>query len=170
MIGVLYTVSSQRCSALCFSKRLFTLPLAMKFYSHLLVIFSLSRIFISSRLQKYHWPFFSLSENQTPDLKFAIHLNPTHSIFLKWEVLSLLQHFAWSRAIIGPIMALGLRFNFFVFACQFFFPKGDVTQDDSQRRFLAQHSVATLFRIAYNTVSTSQRCVALKIVVGNPPA
>ena len=25
--------------------------------------------------------------------------------------------------------------------------KGDVTRDDSQRRFLAQHSVATLFRI-----------------------
>ena len=24
--------------------------------------------------------------------------------------------------------------------------EGDVTQDDSQRRFLAQHSVATLFR------------------------
>ena len=152
MIGVLYTVSSQRCSALCFSKRLFTLPLDMKFYSHLLVIFSLSRIFISfpsasSRLQKYHWPFFSLSENQTPDLKFAIHLNPTHSIFLKWEVLSLLQHFDWARAIIGPIMALGLRFNFSVFACQFFFPKGDVTRDDSQRPFLAQHSVATLFRM-----------------------
>ena len=25
--------------------------------------------------------------------------------------------------------------------------KGDVTRDDSERRFLAQHSVATLFRI-----------------------
>ena len=66
-------------------------------------------------------------------------------------------------------MALGMRFNFFVFACQFFFPKGDVTRDDSQRLFLAQHSVGTLFRIAYNIVSTSQRCVVLKIVVANPP-
>ena len=36
--------------------------------------------------------------------------------------------------------------------------KGDVTRDDSQRRFLAQHSVATLFRI----VTTSfQHCNAV---------
>ena len=28
--------------------------------------------------------------------------------------------------------------------------KGDVTRDDSQRRFLAEHSVATLFRIQPN--------------------
>ena len=37
--------------------------------------------------------------------------------------------------------------------------KGDITRDDSQRRFLAQHSVATLL----------QRCVTLKIVVANRP-
>ena len=38
--------------------------------------------------------------------------------------------------------------------------KGDVTRDDSQRRFLAQQSVATLFDIvsnSYNTVPTLQR-------------
>ena len=48
--------------------------------------------------------------------------------------------------------------------------KGNITRDDSQRRFLAQHSVATLFgmiTIAYNIVPTLQRCVALKIVVAN---
>ena len=50
--------------------------------------------------------------------------------------------------------------------------KGNITRDDSQRRFLAQHSVATLFgmvTIGYNIVPTLQRCVALKIVVANRP-
>ena len=49
--------------------------------------------------------------------------------------------------------------------------KGDVTRKDPQRRFLVQHSVATLMRHcydivsnSYNIVPTSQRCVALKIV------
>ena len=40
--------------------------------------------------------------------------------------------------------------------------KGDVTRDDSQRRFLAQQSVATLLRHCfgcYNIVPTWQRCV-----------
>ena len=50
--------------------------------------------------------------------------------------------------------------------------KADVTRDDSQRRFLAQHSVATLLPHGfecYNTVPTLQCCVALKIVVANRP-
>ena len=42
--------------------------------------------------------------------------------------------------------------------------KGDVTRDDSQRRFLAQHIVVTI----RNKVETMlQRCTALKIVVAN---
>ena len=49
--------------------------------------------------------------------------------------------------------------------------KGDVTRDDSQQRFLAQHCIATLLRHivlnSYNIVPTLQRCVALKIVVAN---
>ena len=46
-------------------------------------------------------------------------------------------------------------------------PKGDVERDDWQRRFLAQHSIATvtLFRM----VTALQRCVVLKIVVANRP-
>ena len=35
------------------------------------------------------------------------------------------------------------------------FPKGDVTRDDSQRRFLAQHNVATLLRHCFEW---SQHC------------
>ena len=46
--------------------------------------------------------------------------------------------------------------------------KGDVTRDDSQRRFLAQPSVATLFH-GCNTVPTLQRGFALNIVVANSP-
>ena len=49
--------------------------------------------------------------------------------------------------------------------------KGDVTREDPQRRFLVQHSVATLMQHccdivsnSYNIVPTLQRCVALKIV------
>jgi len=47
--------------------------------------------------------------------------------------------------------------------------KGDVTRDDSQRRFLEQHIVATLFQMVAS-VPTLQRCVALEIVVANRPA
>ena len=57
--------------------------------------------------------------------------------------------------------------------------KGNVTRDDSQRQFFAQHSVATLLRHCFeylqhccdivlntcNIVSTLQRCVAPNIVV-----
>ena len=47
--------------------------------------------------------------------------------------------------------------------------KGDVTRDDSQRRFLAQHSVAMLENetIRNNLATMLRRCVALKIVVAN---
>ena len=59
--------------------------------------------------------------------------------------------------------------------------KGDVTRDDLQRRFLAQHSVAMLKQccsyskqccnnvaaIRKNVATMLQRCVALKIVVAN---
>ena len=48
--------------------------------------------------------------------------------------------------------------------------KGHVTLDDSQRRFLAQHSVVMLEKVVpiRNDVATMlQRCVALKIVVAN---
>ena len=41
--------------------------------------------------------------------------------------------------------------------------KGDVTRDDSQRRFLEQQSNGC------NTVSTLQRGVAIKIVVAKRP-
>ena len=41
--------------------------------------------------------------------------------------------------------------------------KVDVTRDDSQQRFLAQHSNG------YNIASALQRLVALKIVVANRP-
>ena len=47
---------------------------------------------------------------------------------------------------------------------------GDVTLDDSQRRFLVQHSVVMLENVVNirNDVATMlQRCVALKIVVAN---
>ena len=47
--------------------------------------------------------------------------------------------------------------------------KGDLTRDDSQRPFLAQHSVAAFFSNGYNIVTALQRCVALKIVVANRP-
>ena len=50
--------------------------------------------------------------------------------------------------------------------------KGDVTRDDSQRRFLTQCSVATFLWHCfecYNVAPTLQRCVALKIVVVNRP-
>ena len=56
------------------------------------------------------------------------------------------------------------------FVARFSVPLGDVRQDDLQRRFLGQHSVATLLRRCfecYNIVPTLQRCVALKIVVAN---
>ena len=51
-------------------------------------------------------------------------------------------------------------------------PKGNVTQDDSQQRFLVQHSVASLLQYCfeingYNIVSIFQCCVAQKIVVTN---
>ena len=52
--------------------------------------------------------------------------------------------------------------------------KGNVTQDDSQRRFLAQHRVAMLEQCCNytkqcrnNVVTMSQRYVVLKIVVAN---
>ena len=38
-----------------------------------------------------------------------------------------------------------------------------------KRRFIAQHSVATLLQHGYNIVPVLQRCVALKIVVVNRP-
>ena len=54
--------------------------------------------------------------------------------------------------------------------------KGDGTRDDSQGRFLAQHSVVTLLRHCFKWfhwfsvhVPTLQRCVALKIVLPNRP-
>ena len=51
--------------------------------------------------------------------------------------------------------------------------KGDVTRDDSQRRFLAQCSVAILLRHCLEWLqhcsNTVQRCVTLKIVVANRP-
>ena len=49
---------------------------------------------------------------------------------------------------------------------------GDVTRDDSQRRFLAQHCLATLLQRCFewlHIVPTLLRCVALKIVVANRP-
>ena len=52
--------------------------------------------------------------------------------------------------------------------------KGDVTRDDLQRRFLAQHSVAMLKQccnnvaaIRKNVATMLQRFVALKLVVAN---
>ena len=50
--------------------------------------------------------------------------------------------------------------------------KGDVTRNDSQRRFLAQHNVAMLEQccnplIRNNVITVLQRGVALKIVVAN---
>ena len=49
--------------------------------------------------------------------------------------------------------------------------KGDVTRDDTQRRFLAQHSLAMLENnvatIRNNIATMLQRCFALKIVVAN---
>ena len=54
--------------------------------------------------------------------------------------------------------------------------KCDVTRDDSQRRFLAQHSVATLLQHCYDIVSNGynivpilQGCVVLTIVAANRP-
>ena len=43
--------------------------------------------------------------------------------------------------------------------------KSDVTRDDWQRRFLARHSITTLFRMV--TALFQHCCVALKIVVAN---
>ena len=49
--------------------------------------------------------------------------------------------------------------------------KGNVTRDNSQRRFLAQHSVVTgwnnVVTIRNNIATMLQRCDALKIVVAN---
>ena len=50
--------------------------------------------------------------------------------------------------------------------------KGNVTRDDSQRRFLAKHSVATLLRHCFEWLqhcSSIATCVALKIVDANRP-
>ena len=54
------------------------------------------------------------------------------------------------------------------------FTKGDVTRDDLQQRFLAQHSFATLLQHCFkwlqhccNIVATLQRRVVLKIVTTN---
>ena len=44
---------------------------------------------------------------------------------------------------------------------------GDVTRDDSQRQFLAQHSVAMLEQCCNYSKNAGERCVALKIVVAN---
>ena len=50
--------------------------------------------------------------------------------------------------------------------------KGDVTREDPQRRFLAQHSVATLLRHCFEKLqpcsNTAMPCCA-KIVVANRP-
>ena len=50
---------------------------------------------------------------------------------------------------------------------------GDVTRNDSQRRFFAQHSITTLccdiVSNGCNIVPTLLRCVELKIVVVNRP-
>ena len=49
--------------------------------------------------------------------------------------------------------------------------KGDVTRDDLQRRFLAQHGVQcwnSVVTIRNDVATMLQRCVALKIVVANP--
>ena len=50
--------------------------------------------------------------------------------------------------------------------------KGDVTRNNSQQRFLAQHSITVqhccdIVSNAYNIVQTLQRCVAVKILVAN---
>ena len=46
--------------------------------------------------------------------------------------------------------------------------KGDITREDSQRRFLVQHSVAMLEQCCNHSVATMlQRFVELKIVVAN---
>ena len=52
--------------------------------------------------------------------------------------------------------------------------KGDVTREDSQQRFLAQHRVVALLRHCFewglhcsNIAPTLQRCVSLKLVVAN---
>ena len=48
--------------------------------------------------------------------------------------------------------------------------KGDVTRDDLQRPFLAQHSIAmwnNVLTIRNNVATMSQRCVAIKIDVAN---
>ena len=49
--------------------------------------------------------------------------------------------------------------------------KGDVTRDDSQRRFLAQHTVLQCWNnvvtIRKYVATMLKRCVALKIVVAN---
>ena len=48
--------------------------------------------------------------------------------------------------------------------------KGDVIRDrDSQKRFLAQHSVATLLRYCFEWLQHCRQCVALKIIVANRP-
>ena len=48
--------------------------------------------------------------------------------------------------------------------------KGDVTRDDSQRQFLAQHSVCNIVSNSYKIVPTLHRCVELKIVAVKRPA
>ena len=48
--------------------------------------------------------------------------------------------------------------------------KGDVTRDDSQRRFLAQTALQcwnNVVTIRNNVTTMLQRCIALKIVVAN---
>ena len=44
---------------------------------------------------------------------------------------------------------------------------GDVTRDDSQRQFLAQHNVVMLEQCFNYSKNVGERCVALKIVVAN---
>ena len=51
---------------------------------------------------------------------------------------------------------------------QYYLSKGDVTKDNSQQRFLAQHSVAMLEQCCNHSKQCQnnvQPCVALKIVI-----
>ena len=78
--------------------------------------------------------------------------------------------FKWRFLILNSQPALSCH-------CQLAIPKGwlltgDVTRDDSQRRFLAQHSVATLLRHCFESLQQCSNIATLccvKIVAANCP-
>ena len=92
-------------------------------------------------------------------------------------------HARWARTVEPPLTAASSQWPFFIpadspyidswlsFSTTATATKGNVTRDDSRRRFLVQYNVATLLRHSNSCKVDAplQRCVALKTIVANRP-